>query len=202
MKYFKNNNLEKKKVAFEKAHDIRKFEIDLYWKRATYFWAFIASTFTAYFILIASDKINNVELYVFLVTSIGIIFSLGWYLVNRGSKHWQLNWEKIIDQIEDDISGPLMKTTWNNENKFCNLTLSNKYSVSKINQIISLYITLLWFLLAIKEIIEIYNNYKIDFYGNYIFLVNLIILIIFVYMLLNLGKSDKTNEKGHINNVF
>ena len=27
-------------LALDKAHDIRKFEIELYWKRATYFFAF------------------------------------------------------------------------------------------------------------------------------------------------------------------
>jgi len=32
----------------EKILDIRKFEIDLYWKRATYFWAFIAASLTGY----------------------------------------------------------------------------------------------------------------------------------------------------------
>jgi hypothetical protein len=31
---------EKLRAALERAHDIRKLEIDLYWKRATYFWAF------------------------------------------------------------------------------------------------------------------------------------------------------------------
>ncbi|QNR65148.1 hypothetical protein IAQ67_14620 [Paenibacillus peoriae] len=44
---------EKQKKALEMALDIRKFEIDLYWKRATYFWAFIAATFAGYFLLIS-----------------------------------------------------------------------------------------------------------------------------------------------------
>lgn len=34
--------------ALALALDIRKFEIDLYWKRATYFWAFIAAAFAGY----------------------------------------------------------------------------------------------------------------------------------------------------------
>ncbi|RCU08872.1 hypothetical protein DVA78_18575, partial [Acinetobacter baumannii] len=33
-------NHKKITMALDKAHDIRKFEIDLYWKRATYFFAF------------------------------------------------------------------------------------------------------------------------------------------------------------------
>src|SRR5258706_16354530 len=35
-------------AALQHALDIRKFEIDLYWRRATYFWAFIAAAFAAY----------------------------------------------------------------------------------------------------------------------------------------------------------
>ncbi|MFM2394507.1 MAG: hypothetical protein RLZZ546_2489, partial [Bacteroidota bacterium] len=37
--------------SLTRAYSIRQFELDLYWKRATYFWAFIAVTFTAYFIV-------------------------------------------------------------------------------------------------------------------------------------------------------
>ena len=46
------NELEKRKEAYEKAHDIRKFEIGLFWQRATYYWAFILAAFTAHFALI------------------------------------------------------------------------------------------------------------------------------------------------------
>ncbi len=38
-----------KKRALERAIDIRKFEIDLYWKRAAYFWTFIAATSAGFF---------------------------------------------------------------------------------------------------------------------------------------------------------
>jgi hypothetical protein len=33
--------------ALAKAHEIRSFEIELYWKRSTYFWIFQASIFAA-----------------------------------------------------------------------------------------------------------------------------------------------------------
>lgn len=35
--------------AYERACDTRKFEIELYWKRATYFWAFITTIYVAYY---------------------------------------------------------------------------------------------------------------------------------------------------------
>ena len=37
------------KEAYKVALDTRKFEIDMYWRRATYFWAFIVAIFVAYF---------------------------------------------------------------------------------------------------------------------------------------------------------
>ena len=34
--------------ALKQALDIRKFEIELYWKRTAYFWTLIAATFAGY----------------------------------------------------------------------------------------------------------------------------------------------------------
>lgn len=52
MKLFESeekSEIDKKYIeAFKLAVDTRKFEIELYWKRATYFCAFIAMTFAGY----------------------------------------------------------------------------------------------------------------------------------------------------------
>src|SRR5688572_17952480 len=75
------------------ALDIRKFEIDLYWKRAGYFWTLIAASFLAYFGLRSQSlSIETAEArqpLILLVSCLGFLLSLGWYLVNRGSKYWQ-----------------------------------------------------------------------------------------------------------------
>lgn len=76
--------------ALERALDIRKFEIDLYWKRATYFWAFIAAALTGFVIVQASSSSNKTDLSV-LLSNLGIAFSFAWLCVNRGSKQWQEN---------------------------------------------------------------------------------------------------------------
>ena len=102
--------------AFEKAWEIRNFEIEMYWKRATYFWAFIASTFVGYFALINSsnyskpDKFNHIEVY-FLIC-IGFILSVAWILTNKGSKSWQRHWEAHVDLLENAFTGPLYKTVY------------------------------------------------------------------------------------------
>ncbi|AZG35211.1 RipA family octameric membrane protein [Shewanella psychromarinicola] len=134
--------------AFEKAWATRNFEIEMYWKRATYFWAFIASTFVGYFALISSDNyikpdsFNHVEVY-FLIC-IGFVLSLAWHLTNIGSKSWQRHWEVHVDLLEDAFTGPLYKTVYPQQT----------FSVSKINEIVSLVFVLIWFLIGLKYLIE------------------------------------------------
>lgn len=177
-----------KERAFEKAHDIRKFEIELYWKRTTYFWAFIAASFAGYFAILTSNEINFHEQYLFLIESIGFIFSLGWFFVNRASKHWQQNWEKVIDQLEDDISGPLMKNHIVNKNSFWHLSRSYRFSVSRINQIISLFIAFIWLLLMSLTSIDIIGNYHFSLKGQWLYPINLVATIIFTYVLYRYGR--------------
>ncbi|EIJ8446517.1 hypothetical protein LJP04_004306, partial [Salmonella enterica] len=50
------DDAKKNEKALTYALDIRKFEIDLYWKRASYFWAFIAATFAGFITLQASSS--------------------------------------------------------------------------------------------------------------------------------------------------
>ncbi|MDK7224247.1 hypothetical protein QP468_13575, partial [Proteus mirabilis] len=100
--------LGKEDAALEKALDIRKFEIELYWKRATYFWTFIGVTFAGFFAVQTSSSLNKQDISVVL-SCLGIIFSWAWFCVNRGSKFWQENWEKHVDNLEDKIIGPLYK---------------------------------------------------------------------------------------------
>jgi hypothetical protein len=51
IKPFCDDGGERQKEALKYAHDIRKFEIDLYWRRAAYFWTFIGAAFAAYVLL-------------------------------------------------------------------------------------------------------------------------------------------------------
>lgn len=72
----------------EIALETRKFEIDLYWKRTTYYWAFSAAIIAAY-ALVYTKKDPGVGSYTLLsvLALCGVVFSLGWYLANRGSKY-------------------------------------------------------------------------------------------------------------------
>ena len=136
------------------ALDTRKFEIELYWKRATYFWAFIAAAFAGYFALVASDKIPPVEKNEALTVleCIGLVFSFGWFLANKGSKFWQENWEKHVDMLENHVYGPLYKTVLDNaEFSAFNIKDPFQFSVSKINQALSLFVVFVWFILLLRQ---------------------------------------------------
>lgn len=145
------------KEALKQACEIRKFEIDLYWKRATYFWTFIGASFVGYAAYFNTIKDNpDGQFILVLIACVGFVFSVAWHFVNKGSKFWQENWENHVELLEDAVFGPLYKTiTRRPLNKTDNpYTFKDKvknffvdpspYSVSKINQLVSTYIAIIW----------------------------------------------------------
>ena len=148
--------------AYKRAHEIRQFEIELFWTRGTYYWAFILAAFTAHFALLS--LLFDVEHYPFslsnlydlprfslvalIITSLFCyFFSLCWVLMNKGSKFWQENWEEQIYKLETEFSGSLYRTMLNTKKKgdFCACPLSLKaynYSVTKITALTSVVLTI------------------------------------------------------------
>ncbi|RUO81175.1 hypothetical protein CWI84_02165 [Idiomarina tyrosinivorans] len=135
-------------MALEYALDIRKFEIELYWKRATYFWALIAVAFTGFFAVLASENIELKNFFAFVIGVIGFVFTWAWFLANKGSKFWQENWENHVDMLESATIGPLYKTILHRPNHELRLdeliTRPAKISVSKLNQWVSFFTLLIW----------------------------------------------------------
>lgn len=147
LKKYNKEFKDKQDEAIQVALDIRKFEIDLYWKRASYYWTFIAAAFAAYFLL---QKANpTIFIMHYIVSTIGLVLSIAWYLANRGSKFWINNWETHVDYLENQKIGPLYKTVAGAKKfKFKKLLTAYPYSVAKINQVINLYMVAVWLLLS------------------------------------------------------
>lgn len=138
--------------ALRVALDIRKFEIELYWKRASYFWTFIAASLAGYMLLQQGTGPGSFGS-TYLLTSLGFTFSLAWYFVNRGSKTWQRNWESQVDLLEDEIMGPLYKSEINRYgNRFWDLASGYHFSPSRINQLLGVSITVVWLGLMARTI--------------------------------------------------
>ena len=84
---------EKRNKAFEHALDIRKFEIDLYWKRASYFWTFIAATLAGYAAIhvLPEQSPAKIDLLV-AISCLGVAHS-NWRRINwRGYHHHWHTW--------------------------------------------------------------------------------------------------------------
>lgn len=151
---------EKRYEAYVRAHEMRKFEIKLFWRRATYYWAFILAAFTAHFALLGMlfngkdfsipelYKLPGLSLFALAITALFcFVFSFCWVLMNKGSKFWQKNWERHIDELQNEFSGDLYKVILNTKNKSsfksCPIRLyPYDYSVSKITMVTSVVLML------------------------------------------------------------
>ena len=130
----------------EHAADIRKFEIDLFWKRSLFFWGFLSAAFIAYGAL--SSQKADIDI-IFAIACFGVICSLVWTLVNRGSKYWYEAWEQKLLDIEAEAFGrelfsriePIKERAWWG---------AARYSVSKLAIALSDFVVLIWLLLAVK----------------------------------------------------
>ncbi|GAA0294898.1 RipA family octameric membrane protein [Rhodovulum strictum] len=157
----------KLREAYEKAHDIRKFEIQMYWQRSAYLWTVQALALTGLgFLLQISDgvgfncdsipydnqtKCSTQRITTWLMIAIwcfGSFSAYVWLLLLRGAKFWQNNWERHVDYLEDGISGALYKTY--PVEKF-----EEPYSVSKLNQAMAGFALLLWILIGFATGMEL-----------------------------------------------
>ncbi|WP_347141290.1 MULTISPECIES: RipA family octameric membrane protein [Bacteroidales] len=179
----KNEWKELLKIAME----TRKFEIELYWKRANYFWLFVAAFFVAYYQTIPSEnKQTEVENILFIVG--GYFFSIGWYLANRGSKYWQENWEKHIAVLSRHLKTPIFELLKSNENKIWELSKSYPYSVSRINQGLNIVVIFIWLVLFI------YRIYSFGFYPFITTPVAVVILFVVTRYALHFARSFVVRE--------
>lgn len=182
----------KAEKALDLALDIRKFEIELYWKRATYFWTFIGAALAGY--ALVYTKAEKADSWLLLVFScLGFLFSVAWYLVNKGSKFWQNNWERHVDLLEDRVIGPLYKTIARDTKGGNALTMAAEYSVSKVNQILSFFISVFWVLFIAKSLWPISSTLPPDFLKLGVVMLTVIAGV----CLLTLAKSgnDETETK-------
>ena len=177
----------------EIALETRKFEIDLYWKRTTYYWAFSAAVIAAYALVYTKkgpDIESNIESNILLsiLALCGIVFSLGWYLANRGSKYWQENWEGHIGLQITKHYGPIFKILKCPEHKPILGIGGFPYSVSKINQLTSGFIFFVWIVLLIISICRVIGHPISDWIdeecfkyvlGGLILVIAIVIVVIF-----------------------
>jgi len=152
--YIREFDREKLEEAFKIALETRKFEIELYWKRTGYFVLFTSAVFVGYYKTLPTsgtpDK-GEICLLPFLLSSLGFLLSLLWYMANRGSKFWQENWEAHIEELSTEIGVPIFGIIKIHRDTKLNFMGLYPFSVSRINQMASLIITFSWLIILLKE---------------------------------------------------
>ncbi|MGE3857984.1 MAG: hypothetical protein AB7G21_13585 [Dehalococcoidia bacterium] len=128
-------------AALAQALDTRKLEIQLSWERTKYFATLIGASVAVYGVVLSAKRFDGQDFMLSLLACVGLVLSVAWYLVNRGSKYWQENWERHVDLLEDHIQGPLHKT----------VLAEDHYSVSGVNLWVSRYVSIIWTGLIVKE---------------------------------------------------
>ena len=142
----------KAKAALDRAHEIRKFEIELLWKRATYVATFQTLLFAALGLSFASKNPQPIiSVFQLIICTAGIFTSYYWRLINKGSKFWHENWTHHIDFLEDEFEGKLHKTVLHDNNK------KLPFSVSRVNIEISEIFCVAWSLLLV---FILFNSFK------------------------------------------
>jgi hypothetical protein len=185
--------------ALRQALDIRKFEIDLYWKRATYFWTFIGAVFAGYGAAQALSNENTREMLSVIASCLGVVFSFAWYCVNRGSKQWQENWEFHTDLLEDQVVGPLYKVVIQSRppnglrERIVHIIVgAGDFSVTKINQIVSVFVTGIWGILVWHSLPPFSMTSPI----NWLYVAVVGAAILAVILILALGRTSQKDRTG------
>lgn len=151
---------EEKRVAkerFELAVDLRKFEIELFWKRSVFFWGFISAALVAYGLL----RREGLVLPTALLSCFGLACSFAWTRINYGSKFWQENWESAAENEGTTIgyedfwkAYPIQKK--GKKRKFT----AQKYSVSRLTTALSWFTTMLWAVLLLESAcVAVYSSW-------------------------------------------
>ena len=180
------------KESYDKAHDIRKFEIDLYWKRTTYVWTLIASLITvtgllltAYYRLPSDSDVKDALIYMVEgVAVLGIIITIIGSKIIQSGEFWQKNWEYHVSLLEPLFSGRIYTTLVNKR--------ASRLSISKLN--FALYILFLGVWLLLSEVMFLITNPGID--ASYFFVIlGIFILVVFIIsFLINIFTYRKPSE--------
>lgn len=205
--------------ALKQALEIRKFEIELYWKRTQYFWAFLVTIYGSYFVVFSkSGEIDETQKTIILLglATLGVFFSLGWHLVNRGSKFWQQNWEYHVDELEKYVHGPIYKTVIAKTNYgkkvfkgyWFSPVGAYPFSVSNVNCLLSGTISISSYILLAAEACKLIYGYQLSpiisgiTFSVWLLLSSLIMLMFSKYSEGRMAKDYMANKEEKEQPVF
>lgn len=149
------------KVLYElwkNANDKRNFELSHLWQRSVLLTALIVVICTVYFGLLSrlldasadGEKLILHEIAGFMAL-VGLIFSIIWTMMGKGSKAWYEVQEKRLNRIEEKLFGKEYDGFLSGDD--CSLkslntcifsNIAGKYSVSRLNIFIGIVLSIIW----------------------------------------------------------
>ncbi|WP_111779123.1 RipA family octameric membrane protein [Pectobacterium parvum] len=180
------------KEAYDKAHQIRNIEVDLYWKRATYCWTLIAALlticgllFSAYFRSNNSGNDNSIFIAIGAVSFLGVVITSLCQFMSVSGEYWKKNWETHISMLEPMFSGRLYSTH----------LVSSRYrsSIAKLNFLLFSTIQISW-LAIIMLLITIKSQSKPDLSILSIILFGVIYYTLIVLLTISTISKNKSNH--------
>jgi hypothetical protein len=197
----KKLDFELKKLEFEKALELRNFEIENFWKRGWFFGALLLAIASGYFKLS-----NDTPDYCIFLAFLGLLVSLSQSLMNRGSKYWQERWENKTKNKESVLGIDLTKTRrFNGNEKYLldittlakdenYLTVARRFSVSKLTFLVWDIITMLWIFLWIRDC---HFSFAARFRTDALLVHGMILSYIFLFFCLKRKSTDLGAKKWY-----
>ncbi|WP_180778544.1 RipA family octameric membrane protein [Pectobacterium aroidearum] len=178
------------KEAYDKAHQIRNIEVDLYWKRATYCWTLVGALLTICGLLFSAylkpddlDKRDSTILIAIgAVSFIGVVITYLCQYMSVSGEYWKKNWETHISMLEPMFSGRLYSTH----------LVSSRYrsSIAKLNFLLFLVIQISW-LIVIMSLITIKFKNEPNLISLSIFLFGIIHITLMILLTIATASKNK-----------
>ncbi|WP_018464565.1 RipA family octameric membrane protein [Segatella paludivivens] len=157
----------------EEFYKLRSFEISNLWQRSIFLSAMIVLLFTGYGYMISEIIRPQAQLLLINeicsgISIIGLVFSIIWVMMAKGSKAWFEVYERRICEIEKEKELKIcqkyaMQTAeckpWSLNSNLLNGS-AGAYSVSKLNIFIGQILVLIWLIVIIIHYVEIFNIMK------------------------------------------
>lgn len=151
---------EKIKEAYNKAHHIREYEINLFWSRLNYLWLINTVLFSAWGIIVysiinAKDVTFLHYFTLFLLSLFGSAFTFLAASIARAGKFWQQVWEYHVHVLEPFVSGSLYSMPFTQ-----NLT---RPSISRSIMVFFTFSLMIWVLSSISAVVLLSFSSKFIF---------------------------------------
>ena len=120
-------------------------------------------------------------------------------MANRGSKFWQENWEAHIKELSTHLGVPIFGIIKRREHSIIRNPMQEyPFSVSKVNQMVSLIITFAWLLMLCKEmgVFKSLENIPFSDWDKYKMLAGgIVIMLSFLIIICCKGFAAKESRK-------